>query len=290
MKERIILPAGADGDVWRHEHDGTLHFSHRHEELEFNFVLRGSARYLFGERRLDLRRHTLVWLFPDQEHLLLDKSADYAMWVAVFRPGLVRRLCAGNDAAGPGGNRAVLRERLPAGDFCRELAEPGAGRLSGLLEEVSEALAVGDLVRFNAGLAYALLAAWTAGGRSDSVRVGADVHPAVARAARLLRDDADAGELDANTLAARAGLSASRLSRLFHAQTGVTLAAYRNRQRLDRFWRIYGAGRRWTLTEAALEAGFGSYPQFHRVCKQLTGKSPADHRRERATTGAVGVF
>lgn len=282
MKERITLPAGTDGVAWRDENDGTIHRVHRHEELELNLVVRGSASYLLGERRLDLRRHALVWLFPDQEHVLLDKSRDFAMWVALFRPGLVRRLCAEHDPCG----RAALRARMPAGEVCRELAEPGAGRLTGLLEEVRDALAAGDLARHNAGLAYALLAAWVAPGRPGAVAVGADVHPAVARAARLLRDHPGAGELDAPSLAARAGLSASRLSRLFHAQTGVTLAAYRNRQRLDRFWRIYGAGRRWTLMEAALEAGFGSYPQFHRVCKQLTGKAPADHRRER--TGRSG--
>jgi AraC-like DNA-binding protein len=34
------------------------------------------------------------------------------------------------------------------------------------------------------------------------------------------------------------------------------------------------------MTAAALEAGFGSYPQFHRVFKQLTGKTPQQYRRE----------
>lgn len=76
-------------------------------------------------------------------------------------------------------------------------------------------------------------------------------------------------------------MSASRLSHLFREGTSVTLAAFRNRQRLARFWVAYGNGRRKTLIEAALEAGFGSYPQFHRVFKQLTGRSPAQAKRER---------
>jgi AraC-like DNA-binding protein len=80
-------------------------------------------------------------------------------------------------------------------------------------------------------------------------------------------------------LARRSFLSASRLSRLFKQQTGVSLATYRNRQRLDRFLACYdGRGTR-TLLDAALEAGFGSYAQFHRVFKALTGRRPSQHRR-----------
>ena len=97
------------------------------------------------------------------------------------------------------------------------------------------------------------------------------------RAARLLRDEADPLPLD--QVAARVGLSASRLSRLFHQQTGVTLVDFRNRQRIQRFLRLYGRGRRVSISQAALDAGFGSYPQFHRVFKQQMGCSPADYRR-----------
>jgi AraC-like DNA-binding protein len=32
---------------------------------------------------------------------------------------------------------------------------------------------------------------------------------------------------------------------------------------------------RATLTRAALDAGFGSYPQFYRVFRRLTGVGPA---------------
>lgn len=33
------------------------------------------------------------------------------------------------------------------------------------------------------------------------------------------------------------------------------------------------------MLEAALAAGFGSYPQFHRVFKRVVGCSPVDYRR-----------
>ena len=61
--------------------------------MEINLVTQGTAAYLLGDRRYELRRHTLVWLFPDQEHVLLDQSPDHAMWIGVFKPGLLRHAC-----------------------------------------------------------------------------------------------------------------------------------------------------------------------------------------------------
>ena len=266
MKERLHIPAGLDGMVWHYRENGLPRSPHRHDELEFNFVLGGRASYLFGRRRVDLRRHSLIWLFPGQEHVLLNCSPDYGMWVAVFTTEVVRRLTVGRPEL------AVLRARRPPGQFCRTVGEPGAGGLRALLAAVAAARE--KVPRYNAGLAYALLTAWDVYGQDALAAVGEDVHPAVERAARLLQDDADALELSLAALAARSGLSASRLSRLFHAQTGVTLTDFRNRQRIQRFLRLYGGGRRRTLIEAALDAGFGSYPQFHRVYKRLTGQSP----------------
>ena len=59
----------------------------------------------------------------------------------------------------------------------------------------------------------------------------------------------------------------------------MTLVDFRNRQRLQRFLRLYGRGRRVSILDAALEAGFGSYPQFHRVFKDQMGCGPAEYWR-----------
>jgi AraC-like DNA-binding protein len=81
-------------------------------------------------------------------------------------------------------------------------------------------------------------------------------------------------------LAKRSGLSSSRLSKLFHDQTGVTLVEYRQRQAIQKFLRLYARGRRRTILQAALEAGFGSYAQFHKVFKRVIGIGPAEYRRK----------
>jgi AraC-like DNA-binding protein len=58
---------------------------------------------------------------------------------------------------------------------------------------------------------------------------------------------------------------------------GVSLVDYRNRLRIDRFFEcIQRTGGNGNLLDAALEAGFGSYAQFHRVYRKFLGTTPRD--------------
>jgi AraC-like DNA-binding protein len=268
MVEDLGLRTGIDGRVFRHAAGDLRPRAHSHAELEVNLVVRGTASYLLGERRYQLTAGTLTWLFPTQEHVLIDESADHALWWAVFRPSLVAR-----TATPPYAHR--LLEGDPAGRYSRRLDPQRLGPLSVLFRELREAEAL-DETLFNVGLSYLLLAAWQAFLDSDDVVGGVDVHPAVDRVARLLHTDPGAGDL-AN-LAGTAGLSPSHLSRLFSTQMGVSINRYRNQQRLQRFVRVYGNGRRTTALAAAHEAGFGSYAQFYRVFRQETGRSPSTLR------------
>jgi AraC-like DNA-binding protein len=122
-----------------------------------------------------------------------------------------------------------------------------------------------------------LLASWRAQEAAD-VPIGRNVHQAVAKAAALIRDEVVPTKL--SVLARQAGLSSSRLSYLFKQQTGVSLVQFRQRQQLERFLQLHGGGQAHTLLSAALGAGFGSYPQFHRVFKAYMGTSPAKYRRQ----------
>ena len=237
-----------------------LHPRHTHAELECNLVVAGRARYLVGTRRYDLAPGSLVWLFPEQDHVLVDQSAGLSMWIAVFTPRLVRG-CAAPEA---------LRAGDPPGHFARTVAREECDDLATLLADIAEAGAA----RANAGLGYLLHRAWAVFEAAASAPDEAAVHPAVQHAARVLREES----ATLPDLAARVGLSPSRLSRVFRRQTGVSITDFRNRQRVDRFLRIYGGGRT-TLTDAALRAGFGSYPQFHRVYTRLAGQPPHALRR-----------
>ncbi len=267
MRQLLKLPAELDGNLWLYRQQGRANAMHHHAELEFNLVTRGSGLYLLANRKYQIRRGDLLWLFPAQEHVLIEQSPDFEMWIGVARPGTVRRIAT--DA-----NSKVLTKANPAGDYCRRLSQPVFTKLEALIADIADRREQPGL--FNAGLGFVLLAAWHQFERAADVPVD-DVHPAVERAARLIRDKSNT--LGLTELARMAGLSAPRLSRLFKQQTGVALVDFRNRQRVEKFLALYGTGQRLTMLDAALEAGFGSYPQFHRVFKRVVGCSPGDYRR-----------
>ena len=261
--ERLPLPDSAEGMLWKlaqREKHTQVH-PHRHVEIEFNLMVSGSAAYLLRDRRGEtvrrypMRRGSLLFLYPEQEHVLTEPSDDFAMWILVmgsaFLPGVASRLIGGDLLS------ALYPPQKKVGVW---LDESEARSLETLLGDVA-ATRAGDPGVFSSGLEYALARAWDRYRLSEELPGGSAIHPAVALAARLLQKSVE--ELSLPELARRAGISPSHLSKLFHEQTGETIAAFRNRQRLERFHASSPAD--GTLLSRALAAGFGSYAQFHRV-------------------------
>ena len=267
MKEKLTIPAGVEGLAFRLDRISRRIPPHHHDELEVNLVLSGKGSYLFGRRRVPLMANSMIWLFPEQEHVLIDFSHDFSMWVLVFRPDLVRRHAQT-------GSRRILSVADPGEIFCRQIEMRRVDLLNQVYQDAASNQGP-DAV--NAALGYALVASWQAYQFSSEPPARVDVHPAVARAAQLIAAADDSPTLD--RLAREAGLSPARLSRLFKRQTGISLTAFRQRKCVERFLRLYGRGARYTLIEAALQAGFGSYAQFHRVFCRLMGMNPAAYRK-----------
>ncbi len=86
--------------------------------------------------------------------------------------------------------------------------------------------------------------------------------------------------LSGEALAKRLAVSPSKLTQAFKQEMGVSLVEYRNRLRLERFLHLVSPGG-GNLMEAASQAGFGSYAQFHRVFCELLGASPRDYVAQR---------
>jgi AraC-like DNA-binding protein len=83
-------------------------------------------------------------------------------------------------------------------------------------------------------------------------------------------------QLTGEQLAERFRVSAGHLARTFKAEVGTSLVEYRNRLRLDRFFAAMRTSPP-SLHEAAITAGFGSYAQFLRVHRQVTGLAPREY-------------
>jgi AraC-like DNA-binding protein len=87
-------------------------------------------------------------------------------------------------------------------------------------------------------------------------------------------------------LASGLGVSPGHLARSFKREMGLSLVDYRNRLRIERFFETVQRGDgNVNLLTAALEAGFGSYAQFHRVHRKFVGATPRDVLEHRHAAG-----
>ncbi len=95
----------------------------------------------------------------------------------------------------------------------------------------------------------------------------------VSRAVELIRREPT---LERAQLASRLGTTSGRLGKLFKAEMGFSVTDYRNRLRLESFLALVDRSG-GNLLEAAMDAGFGSYAQFHRVFRSLLGATPREY-------------
>lgn len=241
---------------------------HFHEELELHFIERGRCLLLLRDRRLEAAAGTLLWVPPGRDHLLLDASRDLRRWLLLVRRRAVRRVL-------PPAAAAELLDRR-AGERAGLLSPRAAAAIGTVYDQVRTQFD-GTLPLINAAVAYALARSYQLFQSASPRTESAAFHPAVQRALHVLRETVPPPSLD--ELARRGRISAAHLSKLFSAQVGMSVTDFRNRMRLERFLELHGQGRGHTLLAAALDAGFGSYPQFHRVFRRLMGYSPGAHGR-----------
>lgn len=266
---------------------------HWHRELEINLVMDGSITYVIDAERHTFSRGALIWIFPSQEHQLVDRTPDARYYVAVFTPELVERACRGskyNDLKKTklDDNRVLSRMLDSSSKNALALV------MDSLMEDALDADLLnsqagfgiqpgfhfehGDPDALNAGLHYLLIYCWRAylvgaqGGHS--VRL----HPSVRRALELLEDPEKSAAL--GEVALQCGLSETYLSRLFLQQVGVSITHYKNSVRLGRFMEVFHGPEKRTLLEAVFEAGFGSYAQFFKVFLKTYGKGPRAYLKE----------
>jgi AraC-like DNA-binding protein len=226
---------------------------HHHAELEINVVTAGRGVVGIGPRRYTIARGEVVWFLPGVDHVLDQASRDYAMWVVTFRPRLVERIRRDQPIDPLAGiPEARAPARLPAAT----------------LDEIDARCAAfhrGDDPR-GEQLAEVLVLA----GRCGPIETPSEWHPCVHRAARLLRVDPGLGRRE---LGDAAGISTSLLAHRFRRALGMSIPQYRARVRLHAVMAALEAGER-NLVQAALQNGFGSYAQFHRVVRTMTSLAP----------------
>ena len=267
--------------------------SHHHVELELNLVARGTITYVTRTGRFTFGARSLLWMFPAQEHQLVDRSNDAQNYVVVFKPDLIARSCHGPGYAGLKRQKArndqilhcVLAPRTF--DFLRAMMDHVMeGSIDTDVLNREAGFGVGSDFRYrhgdpdglNAGLHHLLLFCWRLQLAGVTGRSAVALHPSVSKAIEFLSDDSWTGSLA--RLARQCGLSEAHFSRMFARQVGVPLSRYRNTLRLARFWEHYSKAVRPTILEAVYAAGFGSYAQFFKVFIEAYGAGPRSHLKK----------
>jgi AraC-like DNA-binding protein len=195
-----------------------------------------------GDTVVHMSRGDVLFLHPGQDHVLLSASEDLGLFVVALRPELAARACHSLASASSYGCRLSDAALLSVEDQLRGLAtvvnrDPVEQNLVALFEQIAAQLRVQHVLT-----------------RRALQEVGANPEAASAELARQL------------------GVHPSALSRRFHDDLSLTFVEYRARLRTMRFIHQVDGGK--SLTAAALEAGFGSYAQCHRVTSRALGCSP----------------
>ncbi len=239
------MAGAARGQIWAYapQYRRPRHF---HAEPELNLVSAGTGMFGAGTRVFSVAAGDLLFWLPGQDHVLLDASADFDLLVVGMAPALSDRVLGVGRAKAYGG---PTRVRLAPYDTARLRATGG--------------VAVGEEAS----------AEWWHG--AHALRSApADKHILTRRALTSVLERPDLGRAE---VAQRLGGHPSEVSRHFHENLGMTWTAFRARQRLLRFVGVVDGG--GSLLAAALEAGFGSYSQCHRVFRGTLGCTPREFFR-----------
>lgn len=267
--EKINLQAGLEGKIWSMAKKSHVNIEgHVHLELECNLVISGQAEYIIQGQRYQLNRGTLIWLFPDQKHLLINVSENFSMYIGVFQPVFLKRLVdQGAD------------EQLIAMDYAESgIRQISEDHLKLLIDSFEELMGQWYSVNYyNIFLAHICLKVWHVFLGTIDESDSDMVPPAIEKCLHLLEDVTNLMTLE--NISTSVGYSASQLSRLFKKHIGISLVVYRQKKRLDYFENAMLQDVSKSMMTVALEAGFGSYAQFHRIFKKNYGYGPAEYLR-----------
>lgn len=234
-----MLP-GRRAQAWRHQ-PAFQRPRHFHQEPELNLITFGSAVFGIGDARVTAERGDVLLFHPGQDHVLLSASSDLGLFAVALQPELAAHACTSLSHARSRACHLTDAETDHASDLLAAAGSLSAG---------SEASVLGD---------------WFAAVRARS----ATTHVLSRHVLERVRADPEA---TGGALGAALGADLSALSRHFHDDLGLRFVEYRARLRLIAFIGLVDAGS--SLSRAALDAGFGSYAQCHRVFSGTLGCSP----------------
>ncbi len=224
--------------------------AHTHKHIELCFVRQGTGHFHVDESVWPLQHGSLIWLPVDSVHQLINQSADFYMWILSFPPELLSNYK-------PPPHHVAHIHKTDA-----QFLDDGFTRLAYIQgNEANE---------FNAGCQYLASHAQRLHTEAGTESFH-NLSPFIADCLSLINHDPS---MDGTALANKLSCSRSYLSRLFRKECHISLHDFRNRVRIELFMALHHQYPEQDLLSLALQAGFGSYAQFHRVFSQYHQCSP----------------
>ena len=260
--------------------------AHRHLDLEINYVLSGTMRYLVGGRIRELppRRFCLLW-GGVLHQMIRNPQAAQVIWVTVplsvvLRWGLPERLVRPLLAAG------FIADPAPrSGDL--DLLHQWLDDLPGLREHRATDAAAKEagentLLEIEARLRRFAQSLRTETSTETITEQGASAAhsdrglAAVEAMAQFISRNFQ-NDIGIAEIAEPAHLHPNYAMTLFRRHTGMTLSQYLTLQRVAHAQRLLAATND-PIYEIALGSGFGSVSRFYEAFRQQTGNSPRHFR------------
>lgn len=280
MRENNIHSMSPVGlKVWLSKDGHRMAQAHRHHDLEFNYLLSGTTRYLIGGALVDLPLRRLCVLWGAMPHQVVASNPERQKFLATISlsqamtwnlpPEFLRQLLGRGiviDSCARESDEILLRQ------WRRDLSAKRKARRALVENEIAarlQRLAL-DFVEDSASEGNALQAGSTPGAASgEALRY-------TQRMAELISDKFGE-ELNIGEIARHVGLHPGYAMTLFREQTGSTLGAYLTRQRIAHAQRLL-ATTSLSILEIAGDSGFNSLSRFYEAFKTETHCTPRQFR------------
>jgi AraC-like DNA-binding protein len=279
---RKVDPAHADSSfgfrVWR-EPIVASHETHAHVDVEGNFLIRGTARYLLAGRYQPLVPGRLAIFWGGIPHRLLDLSPDAEMawltvpiaWFMDWNPGerLVNRLLSGDLLHEPDPATGIA-DAAQLERWIHDLsADAPLLRTAALLEVRARVHRLGHAIEGDAAAATPSQDG-TTGGYVERISAFLGTH---------FRN-----EIAMADVAAAVDLHPNYATTLFREACGMGPWDYLVRLRISHAQRLL-LTTDLKITAVALDSGFGSLSRFYEAFHKHVGQTPRAYRATNASRG-----
>lgn len=256
--------------------------AHRHDYLEFSYVVNGRGAESINDVKHTMTPGTFTFVLPYQVHeIFTDPGEHLILFNCSFSMDLLME---------PGNDQGL------SGLFNDTNTLPGYVQLSGQDQQQMSALIEDMYKEYNANERYrqTLLKArlkeilvrfdryrWKHAGQAETMDIsplsGAKTSPSVWPIIHYIHRNYQE-DLALSDLATRFTMSVSRISEVIKQTTGQTFVHFLHDLRLRHACSLL-VSTDMSVTEIALEVGYGSYKTFSRIFRESKGIVPKDYRK-----------